>query len=168
MNALFRFLLFLSSYLPAFVVLAILFWNRQRGIAYGAVSLGILGIAALLVWLHVLRRRIQSQTETVSQCRRNDTEAMTYVLSYLVPFVGGVIKGGEAAVAFAFFFLVIGILYANSNLVHINPMLNLFGYRIYEAKVGGDSYVLVSRKRVLADEKVDVVRIGDEIFLEVK
>jgi hypothetical protein len=62
---------------------------------------------------------------------------------------------------------MIGMLYINSNMIHINPMLNLFGYHLYEVTLeDGDVHSLVTRRRVRYKETLTVIRLGDEILFE--
>ena len=161
----FRLLLFVSSYFPAFLILFILLMRTAAPMAFTALGIGLVGLAALGLVLWYLSRQNPRELE-VCTCRRQDTEAMTYIVSYVVPFLSGLLQGRESAIAFTVFFLVLGVLYANSNLIHINPMLNLFGYQIYEAALkGGEAVVLISRQQVKAGSKVQVASAGSEIFL---
>ena len=65
------------------------------------------------------------------------------------------------------FFVIIGIIYVNSNMIHINPVLTVFGYHIYEIATKNESnYTLISRRRIMKNEKLNVVVIGDYILME--
>ena len=45
--------------------------------------------------------------------------------------------------------MTLAILYVHSNMIHINPMLNLFGYHLYEITlVEGETYALLTGRRI--------------------
>jgi hypothetical protein len=160
-----RFGLFVSSYFAAFLIIFILYLRRNPVLAWAALAFGLFGCLALLVVLWYLKSLIP-QPLKVESCLRQDTEAMTYVVSYVVPFLSGITEGAEPALAFGVFFVVIGILYVNSNMIHINPMLNLMGYRIYRLEVQGRPPAsLVTRQRVRPGATVTAVEVDEEIFV---
>lgn len=162
---LFRFLLFVSSYFPAFLILFILLLGSFPWLAWTALGVGLVGLAALAVVLRYLSRQVPREL-VVKKCRRQDTEAMTYILSYVVPFLSGMLEGRDSALAFTVFFLVLGVLYANSNLIHINPMLNLACYQIYQVEFEAEvPVILISRGRAVPGSKVRVASAGEDIFL---
>jgi hypothetical protein len=69
---------------------------------------------------------------------------------------------------FLIFIAVLGIVYVNSDMIHINPMLNMMGYHLYEITVenGAESYSLIIRRRVKRGETVRIVDVGRGIFWE--
>ena len=74
---------------------------------------------------------------------------------------------GDVVVSLGVFFLVIGILYVNSNLIHINPMLNLSGYHLYEISVeSGATYSLITYREVIPGDTISAVKASNGIFLE--
>jgi len=92
---------------------------------------------------------------------------MAYIVTYIIPFLAIPFSGWKEGVALTIFFIVLGILYVNSNMIHINPMLNLFGYHLYEVTLeDGDVQSLVTRRRIRYRETLIAVRLGDEILLE--
>ena len=165
-NFFFRFLLFVSSYFPAFLILFILLLRTFPWLAWAALGVGLAGLASLGVVLWYLSRQVPREL-AVKACRRQDTEAMTYIVSYVVPFLSGLLEGRDSAIAFTVFFLVLGVLYANSNLIHINPMLNLAGYQIYQVELETveGPVVLISRQRVAPRSTVRVASAGEDIYL---
>lgn len=101
--------------------------------------------------------------------QRKDGEAMSYILTYLVPFVALPSDGWEKLVSLLVFFLVLALLYINSNMIHVNPMLNIFGYRIYELSMDdGAIHALITRRRVIRGSEIKVIEIDEDIYLEKK
>lgn len=167
-NFIFRFLLFVSSYFPAFAIVCILYWPKNRLVSFIAIGTGLLGLIALALSMLFLSS-LQSLPIIPNRWRRQDTETMTYVVSYVIPFLVGGLKGTESAIAFGIFFVVIGILYANSNMVHINPMLNLVGFHLYQVEPkDSQSIILISRRGILPGYAINAVSAGNDIYLEVR
>lgn len=161
-----RWLLFVSSYLPAFLIIAILYSRRSLWVSLAVAAVGVAGCGALLMVLAYLRSQL-SQPLTIQRCHHPDTEAMTYVVTYVIPFVFGVLEGPESAVAFFVFFVFIGVLYVNSGLIHINPMLNLFRYQIHKAEAqGGVPVTVISRRHLVPGQTIDAVDAGGGLYLQ--
>lgn len=159
--------LFVSSYFPAFLIIAILFYRRDWRVALLAVFAGVAGCLALWLTLRHLRSLVPNALE-VKSCRRQDTEAMTYVVSYVVPFLFGILESPESMVAFLVFFVWIGILYANSNMIHINPMLNLFRYQICQIETDQKrTLTLIARRDVHPGDTISAVAAGGGVYLRV-
>jgi hypothetical protein len=167
-NIFVRLLLFLSSYFPLSVILFFLFLNRNRPVAIVVLIIGTLGLLGLVVYLRQARK-LSGTPVTVSEVQRLDAQAMSYIVTYIIPFLSIPFNTWQQGLALSIFFAVIGILYINSNMIHINPMLNLDGYHLYEVTIkDGGSQALIAKKRVTRGSVVSTVRIGDDILLEKK
>ncbi len=73
---------------------------------------------------------------------------MSYIVTYIIPFLSVAFSDWQQAVALAVFFIILGFLYVNSDMIHINPTLNFFLYRLYEVTLeDGSTYSLIARSR---------------------
>jgi hypothetical protein len=163
-----RILLFLSSYFPLSVIFFFLLLSKHRPLAIAILGVGGLGLVGISVYFR-LARRINPTRITVAAVQRRDAEAMSYIVSYVIPFLAIPFQGVEEAISLGVFFLVIGILYVNSNLIHINPMLNLSGYHLYEISVeSGATYSLITHREVIRGETLSAVKASNGIFLETR
>jgi phosphatidylglycerophosphate synthase len=161
-----RFLLFLSSYFPLAAIFFILFVGKQPWVAIGILSIGLLGLLGMTWYLRVVNRIGPIQVK-VRDIQRRDAEAMSYIVSYLIPFLAVPFNGWEQGFALSIFFVVLGILYVNSNMIHINPMLNLVGFHLYEITFeDGAIHSLITRRRIVRGEKLSVIKVGEDILLE--
>jgi hypothetical protein len=161
-----RLLLFLSSYFPLSLIFFVILVHEHRKIASGILAIGLGGLLWMLLYLRKAQTLGGVQIKIV-EFHRRDAEAMAYIVTYIIPFFVIPFHGWKEGVALAIFFVVLGILYVNSNLIHINPMLNLFGYHLYEiiAEDGG-VHSLLARRTIRHKESIIVVKLGDEILLE--
>jgi hypothetical protein len=163
-----RFLLCLSSYFPLTVIFAIQLLSK--GEHWGAVLSLVLGFCGL-VGIHVYLKfslRLNPIKITIESVCRKDGEAMSYIVSYLLPFVA--LPWGDVAscLSMGVFLFVLVILYMNSDMMHINPMLNLMGWHVYEITLSdGEARSLISKRRARKGREASVIQMGDDIFLEV-
>lgn len=166
-SLLIRILLCISSYFPLILIFAIQFWFQgRRATSLIALGVGLLGLLGLLAYL-AFAKRLNPVGVTVESVNRKDGEAMSYIVSYLLPFMA--LPSGELAdtLSLAVFLVVLGALYVNSDMMHINPMLNLIGWHIYDLTLtDGEARSLISRRRVRRGHKLQAILMSDDIFLE--
>lgn len=161
-----RLLLFLSSYFPLSLIFFVILIHEHRKIATGILVVGFGGLVWMLLYLRKARALSGMQLK-IAAFHRRDAEAMAYIVTYIIPFLVIPFHGWKEGIALAIFFVVLGILYVNSNMIHINPMLNLFGYHLYEITAeDGGVHSLLARRTIRHKECINVVKLGDEILLE--
>jgi len=165
-----RSMLFVSSYFPLALIFFVLFLREQPVWAIAALALGSLGLIILLLFFLRFAPRLGAFQEKVTSMQRRDGDVMSYIASYLIPFVALPFGGWQQGVALLLFFIVLGIVYVNSNMIHVNPMLNLMGYHLYEITVENSQvpHALITHHRVAPGETLHLIDIGDGIFLEKK
>lgn len=161
-----RILLFLSSYFPLAAIIFSLTVGKQPLLAASILGTSTLGLIGMLIHLGLVRRLSPTQY-TVEAFERRDEEAMSYIVTYLVPFLALPSEGVQKGVAFLIFLIVICVLYVNSNMIHINPMLNLAGYHLYEVSLtDGSTQALIARRRIRRGSTIRAVRVGEDILME--
>jgi hypothetical protein len=173
-----RTLLFFSSYAPLFVILGCRFWasssfDENRWALWLLFGIPILALLSLIGAFFWWVRTSSPVTARVTAIQRKDSEVMAYVVTYLLPFVAIDFDkpGKQIATDGATFLALVAMLalvYVNSNLIHINPTLNVFGYHVYEVETegGGKHTLICKRPRLLAGTQLSVVAVGDDIFME--
>lgn len=161
-------LMFASSYAPLLVI----FWLLN---SFNSTWLGILCLVVAaagcigLVLVMATSARISPVSTTLQDVRERDSDALSYVVTYLVPFVGATAETTRERVAYLLLFAVLAILYIRASLFYVNPLLNLSGYHLHEATRSGRVVVLISRHRVVGTTVETMVReISREVLLEAK
>ena len=124
-----RIRLFLSSYVPLFVVSAIRFENTGLQIFLGVTA--VVGTVSLVSLIHVSANRVQPRVAPATSVRDLSSEVAAYVATYLLPFVTVDQPGWRDLLAYAIVFLTLGVVFVNSDLVGVNPLLYLLGYRVF-------------------------------------
>jgi hypothetical protein len=142
----FRALMFLSSYAPLFLLLA--YSNRTcRAVWIVLVAAALVSVVGLAIVL-VARRNDQGPRLTVQHSRPKDGEVLAYIATYLVPFLGLNLGDGDDLVLFCGFLVVLGIVYINSNMLFVNPLLSLSGFHTFEVSdPEGHEYSVITRRR---------------------
>jgi hypothetical protein len=169
MNIFVRCMLFLSSYFPLFVILFVLLGEEQPVVALFSLGVGLLGLAITYVYFKaVVFSRSPIRGDITSRHARG-SEIMGYIASYIVPFVTFSLSSWRQIVALTLFILILGIVYIFSeDMVRVNPMFNLLGYRLYEVTVeqGKDSFALITRRRIKCGDRVLLIKVDEGIFWE--
>ncbi|MGO8949265.1 MAG: hypothetical protein ACLQUY_16770 [Ktedonobacterales bacterium] len=161
-----RVLLFLSSYAPLAAMLVLLFWTKSPIVTIISGAAFVIGIGGMLIYLGI-SESFEGEPTKILDCHGRGEAAASYIVAYIVPFLAFAFSEWQQAAALAVFFVILGFLYVNSDMHHINPTLNFFGYRLYEVTIeGGSVYSLLARGRIQKGSTLSLVRIGDEILLE--
>lgn len=166
-SLLIRLLLFLSSYFPLAVIFAVQLYLKNH--AFWSVVCLLAGFSGLIGLAAFMRTstKINPLTIKVATVSRRDGEAMSYIVTYLLPFIA--LPSGDLAsgISLGIFLVVLAILYVNSDMMHINPMLNLTGWHIYEITLPqGETYTVIAKKRVRKGMELEVTQMADWIYLE--
>lgn len=163
-----RIVLFLSSYAPLFALFAVKQYSHSHTIAYIFSAISLLSLLVLYAFIHT-SKSIEPSTVVVKQHIARDGDAMSYIVTYLVPFLDVKFTELDNVIGLGIIFLVLGILYVNSNMVYMNPVLNLVGFHIFDTRTGDDRpMVIITRRSFLASNaQLQVVLFGDYAGLEV-
>lgn len=162
-----RILLFLSSYAPLFLILGIRNSFGHPGISLALFVLAVFSVLGLVGYLAVVRR-LEPHGVVVQRATAWDSEAMSYVITYLLPFLGLDSSNRADQVSLAVFLVVVAVLYISSNLIHMNPMLSILRYRILEIDHddGQRSILITRRSYIQSGTELDTVSLSDSILLE--
>lgn len=153
-------LLFLSSYMPLFGLLALRSYNKSDAVF--SLSLALLGTAMVGLAGFLLSAALTTtDRHRVLEAEQRDGDVAAYAATYLLPFLTVAEGGWRDVLALAIFIAIIGILYVNSSMVYVNPILAACGYHLYRVKTttapAGDAVTDVRRWLVI---KADV-RVGE-------
>lgn len=142
----FRIAMFLSSFAPLFVLMA--YENRETTpVLIGLLATTVVGLLGLAFVMWQLRLQSGPPIK-VRDSFPLEGEVLAYIAVYLVPFLDVDLSRRESAIAFLFFLVVLGVVYVNSNMLFVNPVLSLCGYHSFEViDKDGHKYALIIRSR---------------------
>jgi hypothetical protein len=160
-------ILFLSSYTPLFLIMAIKFGVAHHYFGAAMILLSIGSVGLLVFYLRVAAT-LGVDRIVVEKIRGKDTEAMSYIVTYLIPFLDIKIDEPSNVISLTILFFVVGLIYVHSNLIYINPTLNILKYHLFEVECqNGKTMALLSKRGfVERGSTLSVISLGDQILLE--
>ena len=166
-NTLTRLILFLSSYAPLFLIIAMRCWSDSVLLAFSLTLVATLSVAILFVFLRV-ERNLAAEKIVVESAGSRDGDAMSYIVTYLLPFLAVKFNVPIDVTSLAAAFLVIAVIYISSNMIYTNPVLNLAGYHIFEIQDadGKTSALICKRPYVRTHSEMEVISLGNYVLLE--
>lgn len=156
--------LFISSYAPLFLMLAIRFDDQTLQIACASIS--ALGIVTLLMLLR-RAKRIQPDPHLIEVVSDRGSEVAGYLATYLLPFLTVAEPSHGDLAAYALFLFVAGLVYVQSEMIQINPLLYVLLYRVWAVRtMDGWSGYLISRHTPEPHTTLLASRLANTIALE--
>jgi hypothetical protein len=164
-----RVILFFSSYAPLFLIIAMRGWEKSRHLALGIAIFAIFSVVLLFVFLRIVRK-VAADKIIVESVVSRDGDAMSYIVTYLLPFLAVKLDDVMDAGSLAIVLLVIAVLYVNSNMIYTNPVLNFAGYHIFEIHdaEGKITALICKRAYIRQGSEINVISVGDYVLLEKK
>lgn len=163
LNAFGRGILFLSSYTPLLVILGIKSADHDIVVAWIFVLVGIASGVAMLFVL-AWTRRLEPTPVHVLTASSESGEVVAYVFTYFIPFIGTSIATSADVLALVVLLVTIGVVFVNSDLVLVNPLLAGAGFHLHHVETPGRTKYLVLSRNDLPPEagsEIRVRRIGN-------
>jgi len=142
---LFKLLLFISSYSPLYIMVALSIFPFEafqiNSILHDQVTITVYSILLLLFLLSFLPIWYITKCELNStivgeRVTRKNEEILSYLVTYIVPLLAIDIREKSTLITNGILFILIGYLYVKSNLIHVNITFLLFGWNTYEDELG--------------------------------
>lgn len=187
-----RFSLFIVSYLPLFFIVcftqlynfsAYLNWGGFSFEAlsifikyFGAVTviifLSVIGVCGLYLLLKNVKRRclVSGRKAKIIDIENKNSESITYLFTYLIPFVFQDLTSFTNVISITVLLTVTFLIYANSNMVLINPTISM-RYTLYqvayvdiESGKNRTGMVITPCKYLENDDIVELESVGHKLF----
>jgi hypothetical protein len=122
--------LFVSSYAPLFLLLALRFEGRTlRLVALLAGLIGVADGARLVLWQP---RHVGASPYRLSEVRDHGSQVAGYLVTYLLPFLVITDPRGADLGAYALFLGIVGLIFVRSDMAEINPTLYILRRRVVQ------------------------------------
>ncbi len=165
-NTFARFILFLSSYIPLWAIFGVMTVRDSPWLGGLFFFLAVASLAGAVIFLRAVQN-FQGVEVKVGIVQRRDSETMSYIASYVIPFAATAFDKSEQVVALCIFLLVLCVVYVNSSMIHINPLLSLMRYRLYELEDDtGNSIFLISKRNLRRGVSLRAIDLANNIFVE--
>ncbi|MDQ2906355.1 MAG: hypothetical protein M3Y81_22775 [Chloroflexota bacterium] len=165
-----RGVLFFCSYFPLTLIICVLQYDQWPwwviALLGGVLGCGSLALTAFYFWW--MRRTAYVEQKKVTNFSKHDSEVMSYIASYLIPFVTFPLGYVKQILTLVIFVGVLLVIYVHSNMIYINPMLSLCGYHLYEIEVEHSerTHYYIARKPLERNREIRFVVLSDDIYLE--
>ena len=169
------FSLFVTSYIPLFAIVigkqikdgweymnwggwnveALWCFFTHFGMSLVLSIISITGCVGIIVLLNNLKKNLNNGlTAKVTKISNRNSEAIGYIATYIVPFLASDFSSGFECVVFVVIMVLIYVIYTNSNMILINPVLNIW-YSLLEIeyKIVGDSSDETHDALIITDTK---------------
>lgn len=180
------FALFITSYIPLFLIVIAKQlndgrdylcwggWNRDAmwccathfGMSQVLAVLSIVGVGGIIVLLRNLKINLKNgQTVRVVKINNRNSEAVGYIATYIVPFLASDFTSWYECVIFVVLMALIYVIYTNSNMILINPLLSVWCSLLeVEYKTVGDSSGELHDALVITDNKEFKENVNYQIY----
>lgn len=176
--------LFLSSYFPLWLIflgfLVIddtkyhLFTKpiaENQVVFWSVVGFSLLvTLPPLIVYLALWTTKKENNSFPISVKFKEDStnEYVIYVVTYIIPFMVDNFLEPARIFALVVMMVTIGALYIRTNYFHINPILNLFGYKLYKIfDESNNKYLLLSKRgKIKNSQKINATALNLNIYVE--
>lgn len=164
-------LLFMLAYLPVFIIFAMnvyLFSNIHffLYVVYGII-ITIFGVIFTIWRMFKAIQTIVPSRETLNIIENKNSDARIIFFIYLLSFFMSH-NSLEIFASFIIILLIITVIYINTSLFNINPLIEIvFGYNIYEVTFGKSMVYLLSRSRLqLGNNDLEILKLDANIYME--
>lgn len=176
-------LMFIISYAPLYLIL--FFQNIDDNIytkntkdfigikeilKLNTISLSFLALIIVSISLYFIFFKIvlKSAPEkfTIKEVKSNSIEHLSYLATYILPFVGLNFDSWQSVLATISLFYVLGHIYIKTNMILTNPTLTFFGYAISTIIDSNNKAKLVIHKKgMIKNSEFDFVPLVENIYL---
>ena len=189
LHGLAQFALFVSSYLPLFILIIVRQVSENSvffhwaGFSFVGIKIFALkfGLSTILILVSIIGLFGYWQTlgnieevakngnpVTVKDVKNKNSEAIGYIATYIIPFLFQSFTGWYECVSVLFLMVIIYRIYINSSLLLINPLLS-FKFSIYEIEYVENNKnkngLIISRDKCLQDDSnIKLYEIGHKLY----
>lgn len=167
----YKMLLFISSFLPLYIILMIQFSDFDKSLKYNLIehkisyiTLSVLIIVSIVTFIYFLFCQMNKE-EDFGQVESKNSEILSYFITYIVPLT--TLKEGDinSVIINLILFLVIGIFYVSENQFYLNVLFKFAGFNVFQDE---NKKIIISKKsseRISNKNHVNVKKVGNKVFL---
>lgn len=178
-----RYILFLLAYVPIYIIAALKTIDSKttdlKGcelplkdivsnnfIPIGLVLLSVILIIYFKVYSTMALKPKGNPIFKIKSIKPQHKEYVTYLGTYILPFVALETKTSFDMIAVTFMFLTIGYIFSKTTLIYTNPTLIFFGFDIYEIETeDGKIYDCITKETFNENDKPRGIKLGDKTFI---
>ena len=107
-----------------------------------------------------------SLPERINKIENVNWEHLTFLTTYVIPFVTFNFSEDRNGLIFFLLLLIIGLIYVKTNMFYTNPTLALLGYHIYKASTNNRENIIIISKGILNENDwIESKLLSDNIYI---
>ncbi|MDE5483479.1 hypothetical protein KRE28_16860 [Elizabethkingia meningoseptica] len=107
-----------------------------------------------------------SLPEKVTKLENINWEHLTFLVTYVIPFLSFNLNEDRNGLVFFLVLLIIGIIYVKTNMFYTNPTLALLGYHIYKISTNTHQNIIIISKDVIQEGNwIENKLLSDNIYI---
>lgn len=131
-------------------------------------------LLALIGWIMALNEQwkwkgVSNPPYKIQSVKNESYEYLTFLTTYIIPFVGMEFNECRSIVILGVLLLVIGYIFISMDLYYGNPTLALMGYRLYRVDIKGftspDGILLISKDRLSTGSSITWIPIDEYVWI---
>ncbi|WP_339212949.1 hypothetical protein [Solibacillus sp. FSL W8-0372] len=164
-------LLFISSFLPLYILLMVQFSDFDKSIMYNlnehkvaySVLMGLI-VVSVATFLYFIFCKMNKE-ENFGKVESVNNEVLTYFITYIVPLTTLKEDDINSIIINLILFFVIGVFYISENQFYLNVLFKFTGFNVYQ---DDNKKIIISKKplvKISNKSHVKVKKLGNRIFL---
>lgn len=176
------FALFLVSYIPLFFILAIqnisvalinektlldslLYVLKTNVLSDILILISLLSLIYYFVFVYLNSKGGFRNPKKIIKLKNSGVEYLSYLATYIIPFLGLKFDSWNNILATTLLFLVIGFIYTKTNLLYANPTLALFGHYLYQVTFeDGDEMTVLCKGKLKKNTFYKYKILNDDLY----
>jgi len=132
------------------------------------IALGFLSAAWLPVAFREARKiQPRAQAAVIKSVSDRGGEVAGYLVTYLLPLLTVAEPTPKDWLAYILFIALVGVIYVRTDMLHINPLLYLFGFLVFDVVLeGGQQYLVVTRRRLHPGDSIQAAPLRSYLIIE--
>ncbi|MCK7335560.1 hypothetical protein L8O29_12245 [Enterobacter kobei] len=102
-----------------------------------------------------------NDTMEIIECKSENYENLTFLATYIIPFIGFTFEDTQKNLAYFLLLIVIGLIFIRTDKYYANPTLALFGYKLYKVKIKHPASGIMEN---LIGITMDDLAVGDNVY----
>lgn len=163
--------LFLSSYIPLFVMIflnsmnqismtsIVETWNLNPAFWTIFLVISIFSVVIFRLWLRRMKKTFKGKSSiSISNLTLNDSEVLNFFVTFIVPIISLKPDSWPSVISNLILLIIEGIFFISNNTLYFNILLILSGYHIYSFVSGNSSKNIVIIKGSLKGQAFNDVK----------
>ena len=176
LNIISRILLFITSYIPLYIILLVQYYDKncklfEQPLIFLLVCFTVLiSILFGIFILFIKKQKQYSRTVELENIKLEREVSTTYILTNIVPLIAFDFTNKQQILSFLVLYVFLMAMYVKYRQIVYNPIIEIMGYTNYKCTMNGEDITILSKYKFSHThtcEKVRVIRLDNDFFIVV-